>query len=175
MPFPKAFPVTKAGRGEWREAVEQLKFRWGRRPPSKRFGYGVAGKREPWEIEWRDLVPSTDGAAAGQAAEPLIVPEWACQGCGIASGKPILCDQARFAMVVQKIRLVLGLPRFEAETLERLWRSALLPVRIIPMGRGSPKDYAEIHLLSQKERDLKSTELTGVSLMTWLWLDQALT
>lgn len=156
--FPKCFPQTRSGEGWRTEELTERKRRWDRRPPGKRMEYGVVGVDKPWDIEWASSL------GLSEEAKPWLVPNWLLQGFQ-ASLRPDKEDRkTMFWRIADKCRQALRIEPFPISKRNYAWQAALIHVTISTVGRGSPKDFAEIHIIGECElSSLKDNKDVGVS------------
>jgi ribonuclease P/MRP protein subunit POP1 len=152
--FPECFPLTKTGGDWWVDKMDGKKKRWERRPPGKRMEYDVLKLEKPWDVCWNGVL-GVEGT--------WIVPDWVLQGlqAGLRGGAKDM--QTLFWRVLDKCSVALGLDKVPDDKRQQAWETALVHVSLTTVGRGSPKDHAEICEISDEEREsLAKEEDVGV-------------
>ena len=144
--FPETWSVVTKASEEWErgQAVEEAR-RWMRKPPGKRLEWGTLGITSPWKPDWIAVIPML----ADPGAEPWLVPSTLLQHID----KLVDGEQATLGKMVSAFRRQRGLSDLPSVTLDGLWGTALLHVKLEMVGRGSVGDMASIHTLASGESD----------------------
>ena len=157
-PFPHCYPQTSSG-NDWRtDELAERKRRWDRRPSGKRMEYDVVGIQKPWDLEWTASLDLPEGS------KPWLVPEWLLQGFQASLRPNTLDHEAIFWRTADRCRQALQNVPFPIAGRSSAWHAALVHVTVATVGRGSPKDFAEIYTVGEAElAKLRNSEDVGVS------------
>ncbi|KAA1469823.1 POP1-domain-containing protein [Dentipellis sp. KUC8613] len=170
--FPRDFPFTAAYDDYTTSRAHADEERWLRKPPAKRPNWEKLETPSPWKPDWRVVLglpslptPTTDEDPSSNmtSTQRDAVPEpddrtrpWLLCGpethsildtiSNLFNPGPALLER------VNKLRFKRDMGPLAPEyTADMIFQGALVQVRVVPVGRGHPEDFAVIYSLDDEE------------------------
>ncbi|KAI0259821.1 POP1-domain-containing protein [Gloeopeniophorella convolvens] len=178
--FPRDFPTSTAYDEFAAARATTDSARWERKPPAKRASWDKLGTPSPWTSDWHtslglapapapvaeggvdaegevDMVPTQRDHALLEVAptQPAVRP-WLLQGAGaraiVENISRLLAPAVGLLSEVNALRHKRELPPLDPSVdAQDLLQGALVHVRVVLCGRGSPEDMALIYALKDQE------------------------
>lgn len=158
--FPDDFSGSQFGQTAQKLIGQETKAKWERTPPAKRASFATLGTRSPFEPDW-DVVcgltqraPLEEGFEETQRTEKDSGQLWLLYG---QDTKDIVTDMliaenpaAALLQSIDAARSSRDLPGLKLDA-QSLYQSAIVLVKVIMCGRGTPTDMSAIYEVSSEE------------------------
>ncbi|KAI0030429.1 NUC188 domain-containing protein [Vararia minispora EC-137] len=162
--FPRDFPACDAYFAFAQERAKTDKARWDCKPPAKRSNWEKLGVRSPWAPDWDVVLGTAPGEDAsfvttqrGSKARSTKIEPWLLRGPGVRKVVDNMVGMFNPAAGiwhhVNQLRLKRGMEGMPSDgnTVDALFRGALVRINLNLVGRGAPEDMAILSDVLEEE------------------------
>ncbi|KAF4577137.1 hypothetical protein EYR36_005124 [Pleurotus pulmonarius] len=176
--FPRDYPSIPAYGAQISKAADEEEARWMRTPAAKKPNFEKLGTRSPWRADWEVVLglkdpesqlvttqreaqqPGDEGVQPPQDTAPE-EPEDTEDGAVLGKSPWLLRGALlkhmslvpEFIKEINRLRTRRSESHLDFKDADLLLRSALVPVQLIPCGRGVLKDMSMIYMLEDHEHE----------------------